>query len=257
MSDHNFSAHAKGPILRVLLILMCVLIGILILFFGAGFFNMLNQGSKDPSTITVTGDGEVIVKPDLALVNFSVVTEADSAAKAMTDATEKMNQVIKAMKDSGIKEKDLKTTSFNVSPRYEFSQSSWPNPGQRSLIGYEVRQTLEVKIREIDKSGDIIGKAVESGANQVGNLQLTVDNQEKYKNEAREQAIDEAKGKAKELASQLGVRLVKITNFQEGDSPVFFLEASDSMGRGGGESPQIEVGENTIEVNVTISYEIK
>ena len=138
----------------------------------------------------------------------------------MSENTKNMNAVIDSVKKQGVEEKDLKTTGFYISPRYEWYEAgtcipACPN-GKRVLVGYEITQSLEVKIRDLSKIGEIIQEATNSGANQVGDLQFTIDKEDELKAQARKDAIDEAKNKAKELASQLGVKLVRITNFSEG-----------------------------------------
>lgn len=215
--------------------------------------------------ITVSGEGEIYAKPDLAIVDFSVKSEAKTVAPAMEDNTKKMNGVVEAVKTLGVEDKDLKTTSFNISPRYEWYYPQTclypPCSQNRVLVGYEVSQTLQVKIRDMSKIGDIIQKATAAGSNQAGDLQLTIDNQDELKKQAREQAIEKAKNKAAELASQLGVKLVRITNFSEsGASPYFpyYMEGA-ALGKGGGEAaaPQIETGQNKIVVTVSITYQIE
>ena len=216
------------------------------------------------NTITVSDTGEVYAKPDLALTAFSVITEEKTVAEALSKNTEKMNTVIDFVKGQGVEEKDLKTTSFNIYPRYEWYDETqceiYPCPtGERVLVGYEVQQSLEVKIRDLEKIGAIIEGATEAGANQVGDLQLTIDKQDELKKQAREQAIEKAKTKAKELAGQLGVKLVRITNFSESSViPYYYgLEKAAALSGVGGGTPQIETGENKIEVTVSITYEIR
>lgn len=221
-----------------------------------------NKIIETKNTISVSETGEIYAKPDLALTTFSVITEAKTVAQAVSENTKKMNAVIDFVKGRGVEEKDLKTTSFNIYPRYEYQKVEteiYPYPpGKRVLVGYEVTQSLEVKIRDMEKIGDIIEGATEAGANQVGDLQFTIDKEDELKKEAREQAIEKAKTKAKELVSQLGVKLVRIINFSESSVvPIptpYFLEKAAG---GGAEAPQIETGENKIEVTVTITYEIK
>ncbi|MFH1612076.1 MAG: SIMPL domain-containing protein [bacterium] len=220
----------------------------------------IGQDIQIKNTITVADIGEVYAKPDLALTDFSVVTEAVTVVEAMKQNTDKMNTIISFIKRQGVDNDDLKTTNFNIYPRYEYQERSTFYPtGERVLVGYEVNQTLQVKIRELDKIGQIIQGATDAGANQIGNLQFTIDNQDELKKEARELAIEKAKEKAKELAKQLDVSLVRIIDFNEGiDNPVFrTLNASvdEAYGLGGGE-PQIETVQNKIEVNVSITYEI-
>jgi hypothetical protein len=125
-------------------------------------------------------------------------------------------------------------------------------------VGYEVTQSLEVKIRNMEKIGNIIEGATAAGANEVGDLQFTIDKQDELKSQARKEAIEKAKAKAKEIADQLGVKLVKITNFSENEVlPVprpYFMEKVATEEKAG--TPQIQTGENKIEVQVSITYEI-
>ncbi len=220
-----------------------------------------NKITETENTITVSDSGEIYAKPDLAISTFSVITEEKTVAEALSKNTEKMNTVIDFVKDQSVEEKDLKTISFNVYPRYEWREEKTEIPpypsGERVLVGYEVRQSLEVKIRDMEKIGTIIEGVTEAGANQVGDLQFTIDKEDELKKQAREQAIEKAKTKAKELASQLGVNLIRIVDFSEGVTiPRYYsLEKEAAMGLGG-EEPQIETGENKIEVTVTITYEI-
>lgn len=102
----------------------------------------------------------------------------------------------------------------------------------------------------------IIEGAVEKGANEVGSLQFTIDKEEEIRKQVREEAIKKTKDKAKELASQLGIKLGRITNFNENNvMPSFYGLEKAAMGAGGG-TPQIESGENKVEVTVNITYEI-
>jgi len=220
----------------------------------------IGQGVEPQNIITVSATGEIYARPDLVLVTFSTVTEEKTVNEALSKNTEKMNGIIEFIKGQGVEEKDLKTTSFNIYPRYEWYEKTEIPPypqGKRVLVGYEVRQSLEVKIRDIGKIGDIIQGATDAGANQVSDLRFTIDKEDELKKEARGQAIEKAKEKAQELASQLGVNLIRITNFQESSIPPRFYALEEAaMGKGGGEAPQIEPGENLIKVTVTITYEI-
>jgi uncharacterized protein YggE len=229
----------------------------LIVYFAIDIKNKLEATEN---TITVSETGTVYTKPDLAIASFSVVTEEKTVARAMEKNTKKMNDVVSFIKEQGVEEKDLKTTTFNISPRYEWYDSD-NYSGKRVLVGYEVRQTLEVKIRDLNNIGTIIEGGTSVGANEVSDLQFTVDKQDELKKQAREEAISKAKAKAEELAKQLGVRLVKISNFSESTDLPYYVNLKESaLGIGGGDAvpatPQIETGENKIEVQVSITYEI-
>jgi uncharacterized protein YggE len=217
-----------------------------------------NKVKETENTINVS---DIYAKPDLTLVTFSVITEEKQVAGALSKNTEKMNAVIDFVKDQGVEEKDLKTTSFNIYPRYEYQRVEpeiYPYPpGKRVLVGYEVTQSLEVKIRDMTKIGDILQGATDAGANQVGDLQFTIDKEDELKKQAREEAIEKAKTKAKELATQLGVNLVRISNFSESSITPRYYGLEKVAVEGAEEAiPQVEVGENKIEVTVTITYEI-
>lgn len=263
--------HKKKWLMLPSMIVFNVFLLALIAFFGASTINKIKergyigQEIETKNTVIVSGTGRVYAKPDLVIVDFSVLTEKKTVPEAMKENTKSMNEIIAFLKGLGVEEKDLKTTNFNISPRYEYEKGGetytyyYPE-GKRVLVGYDVTQTLEVKIRNMDKIGEAIEGATAKGANQVSDLQFTIDKEEDFKKQAREEAIKEAKDKAKELASQLGVKLVKITNFSEGlISPIYryAYDSAAATGMGGGEStPQVETGENKIEVNVTITYEI-
>lgn len=263
---HKLKGRKKCLFISFIVVLNILLV-FLIVWIGVGIQNKIKEGKyigrdiESRDTITVSDKGEVYAKPDLALVNFSVITEAKTVNEAMTDNTEKMNAVIAFVKGRGVEDKDLKTTSFNIYPRYEWQKAGTCVPpcpsGRRVLIGYEIRQSLQVKIRDMGEIGEIIEGATTAGANEVGNLQFTIDNQDELKKQARDEAIGKAKAKAEELALSLGVNLVRITNFSEsGVVPRFYAFEESMVGIGGGEAPQIETGENKIEVTVTITYEI-
>ena len=239
--------------------LLVLFIAVLILFFSVGISNKIKEGryigqnSAYKNTISVTATGDVYAKPDLAQISFSAVNNNKTAVEAMSENANKMNAVIDSIKKQGIEDKDLKTTNFSINPRYE-----WRKNGERVFIDYEVSQSLDVKIRDLTKIGSIIEGAAENGANQVGSLYFTVDNQDELNAEARQKAVDEAKTKAKKLASELDVKLGKIVNFSESGFNPMPMYAFKEMGiGGGGAAPQIQTGENKISVTVNITYEIR
>jgi uncharacterized protein len=220
----------------------------------------IGQDVSYRNTISVQATGEVYANPDLALTTASVITEAKDVDEALSENTEKMNAVISFLKEQGIEDKDLKTTGFNIYPRYEYHERTEDRPsGERVLVGYEVNQSLEIKIRDLESIGAIIQGVTENGANNVSGLSFTIENQDELKEQSRGEAIEEAKAKAEKLASQLGVKLAKITNFSE--SSVYpryydFSKAASEEMDAGGAVPSVEPGENKIEVTVNLTYEI-
>jgi hypothetical protein len=256
----------------LLLGILSVFLIILTISAAVDIWNKIKEGKyigqeiETKNTISVSDIGEIYAKPDLAVVAFSVVNESATVSGSIAENAKKMNTVIDFMKKQGVEDKDLKTASFNIYPRYEWSRETVclfpPCTGEkRVLTGYEVQQSLEVKIRDMAKIGDIIQGATDSGANQVGDLSFTIDKQDEIKNQAREQAIEKAKAKAKELAGQLGVKLARIVNFSESGTMPIPYPYDTMLGKGGGETsseaPSVETGENKISVTVSITYEIQ
>ena len=248
------------PGISCLLWLLGLLLLVLIISISVDINNKVNETEN---TISVSATSEVYAKPDLALTTFSVVIEAKTVAQAISENAEKMNAIIDFVKSQGVQEEDLKTVGFNIYPRYEWQKDISCIPpcpsGKRALVGYEVRQSLQVKVRDLSKIGDIVEGAVNKGANQVSDLRFTIDNEDNLKAQAREQAIEEAKDKAKELSSQLEVRLVRVIDFNEGSQmprPYYYsMEEAENVDKGGG--VEIETGENKISVTVNITYQIR
>ncbi|MEK7076412.1 MAG: SIMPL domain-containing protein [Patescibacteria group bacterium] len=205
------------------------------------------------NTVSFSGEGKVIAKPDTAVISASIVTEAKTSKVAQDENSAKSNRVTVFLKEQKIDEKDIKTTAYNIYPQYNYRPNTKPE-----ITGYQVNQTLEIKVRDLDKISTVLDGLVSAGTNQVNNLGLKVDDPEKLKSEARTRAIVDAKAKAKELEKQVGIQLGKIVNFSESyggiPSPVYY---SDKGMGGGGGGPTIPTGENEIFVNVTLTYQIK
>ena len=207
------------------------------------------------NTINVSATGEIFAKPDIAQISVSVVREAKTAIDAQNQNTEAMNKIVKFLKDSKIDDKDIKTTGYNIYPKYDYIE----RVGQ-VLKGYEVSQTLDVKVRKIDEAGKILSGVVERGANQVGGINLAIDNEDALKREARQKAITEAKRKANDLEKDLGVNLGRLVSFSEsfggGPVPLYGIMKAEGMG-GAAVAPEIPTGENKINVSVNLTYEIR
>jgi len=244
-------------IFGVLLIFFLIIIN---LWFGVDILQRLKgdklKSREDKETISVWGNAEIWVKPDLALIDLGIVTEGKSVSEAMEKNSVKMNAVIEAIKSQGIEEKDLKTTGFNIHPLYEWIKKEIIE-GKRVLVGYEVVQTLQVKIRDLSKVSNVIQVAAENGINQVEDLRFTIDKQEDLQSKARKEAIEKAKLKAREIAGQLGVKLKRITDYNENIFLPRFYSVEKSVQNEMGKAPLIQPGENKIEANVNLIYEIE
>ena len=143
----------------------------------------LNVPDFNRPTISVSGQAKKFVKPDIGQINFSVLAQAGDVSKAQEEATNKINKVIVALKAVGIAESDIKATNYSISPRYGRTRamsdmSIYPPDIPTDIIGYEVSENLEVKIRDTKKTGEIISKVAGAGANQIGGLSFTIEKPE-------------------------------------------------------------------------------
>lgn len=251
-------------------ILLAVFLGVQVLS-SLKELSYIGKGVYPSNVIAVNGTGEVLAVPDIASFSFSVVEEGKTVRDAQDKATKKINSILDAVKAMGIEDKDIKTTGYSSYPKYDYQQTvctmqypSYCPPGKQVLNGYEVSQSVTVKVRNTDKAGEALTKVGELGAGNISGLDFVVDDMEKVRAEAREKAVADAKAKAKVLAKTLGVNLDTVVNFYEnGDSQPPIMYAMDAkMGGARVESqavsaPSIPTGENKIVSNVTITYEIK
>jgi uncharacterized protein YggE len=210
---------------------------------------------------SVNGSGTVYAKADIASLTVGLRTEVKkTAAEATKNSTEKMNAIVAAVKNLGVEDKDIKTTDYQLSPVY-----NWTEKSGQVLVGYQVSQNVTLKIRDLEKIGDIIAKTTEQGANQVGNIGFTIDDEYDLKNQARALAIEKAKEKAAMIASESGLKLGKLVGVYENSvSPVPMmdysnvrLEMKSVAGADAISSPSIESGQNEVKVEVTLTYKIK
>lgn len=217
------------------------------------------------NTIAVTGEGEAFAVPDIATFTFGVTELGATTALSQEKAAEKINAALDYLEEQGIEEKDIKTVAYNAYPKYEWQQVScvtFPcSPGKNVLLGYEVTQTIEVKVRDTNKAGELLSGVGAAGVKDISGLNFTVDDIEKVKSEARANAIAGAKAKAEMLRKDLGVRLVRIVSFNEygGEPPIIYGRdgvAYDAVAEKA-PAPQVPTGENKITSTVNIVYEIR
>jgi len=207
-------------------------------------------------TVTVSAEGKVYAKPDVALISLSVVAKGKTVKEVTTDGNAKMNTVIDAVKELGVEAKDITSTEYNLYPDYFY-----PENQPAKLTGYHLDQTIQVKIRKLDQVEDVLDAGIAAGANQVGQLSFDIDDPTKIKKEARQKAFDAAKEKAKEMADAAGVSLGRVVTFSEGEGyqpPVFANYAMEAKSMAGAvPSPTIEPGSKEMNLTVSVTYEIE
>ncbi len=216
--------------------------------------NYRNAGATNIyQTVSFIGEGKVTAAPDTAKVGIGLVTEGKDSISVQNNNTDKMNRVINYLKKEGINSADIKTSQYNLSPKYEYSK------GKSTLSGYILTQSVEVVVRDLSKVGVILDGAVSSGANQVNSVSLFIDKPEELKNKARKDAVAQAKEKAADAAKIAGFGLGRLVGFSEnfsGELPTYF----EAMGKGGAapsSAPQIEPGSQEVTINITLTYLIR
>jgi len=262
------SSRVQGTLILVLILLAAFLFAETIKSLKE--YRYVGGGIAPSNAITVSGEGEAFAVPDTAEFTFSIMEEAATAAEVQDAATAVANDAIKALVEQGIEEKDIKTVAYSLYPKYEWQQQTtcarYPCPGKQVQVGFKLDQSVSVKVRDLDRAGELLELVTEKGVSSVSGLTFTIADEDTIKAEARKQAIDDAQAKAEKLAGDLGVALVRIVGFHESDGyrPVAYLardSAEMAFGMGGGDegvqSPAVPAGENRVVSNVNITYEIR
>ncbi len=219
-----------------------------------------------PTTINVIGNGEVTATPDIATFTFTVKAEGTDATTAQTKATEIMTAVTAYLGSEGVEEKDIKTTGYNLNPKYSYNErpcamGMYCPPGDPVQTGFEVYQYVAVKVRDTNKAGTLLSGVGDKGVTDVSGLGFTIDDEDALKAEARALAIADAKKQAEVLAKELGVRLGDMTSYYEDQpyTPYYGMGADMAMSAKNETSPAavVPTGENTVTSRVNLTYEIK
>lgn len=233
-----------------------LVVGILVFFVGQIMYQSKSLDQQNANQITVSGEGKIYAKPDVAIVSLGVTTTGATVAEVTTKNTNQMNAIIAAVKSLKIDEKDIQTTNYSLTPLY-----NWTEKQGRIFQGYTLEQDVQVKIRDFTKIGDVLSQATTNGANLVGDLQFTIDNPEQFKEQARAKAIEQAKANAKNLAKESGVNLGKLINVYEGYNSVPIMYNALAKGAGVAESapvaPTIQPGQQEIDVTINLTYQVK
>lgn len=221
--------------------------------------------SLTPSRImSVSAEGKVDAKPDVARFTFSVVSEGTDPSRLANENNRKMTSALDLVKSSGVEEKDIKTTQYALIPRYEYDEDR-----RKSFVsGYTLTQTAAVRITDIRKNLERLTKILAGlpgvGVNQIGGISLEIDDPEKARAEARAKATRLAHEKAGQMAKENGVRLGRLINVSEyagGIPPFFGGYGGDALRVAEGVSavpaPPIAPGSEEVAVQVTVTYELR
>jgi uncharacterized protein YggE len=206
-----------------------------------------------PPTISVSGEGTVSVPPDLAVIDGGVTTEANTAREASEANNAAMGKVLLALKGAGIDEKDFQTSRLSLQPQY----AQAPNrPGTNVVTGYRASNRVTIRLRDVAKVASTIDTLVSSGANEIGGINFMVAQASKLLDDAREQAIADARRKAEIYAKAAGVTLGAPVSISEdgggAPAPMAFRKMA-----GMAASAPVAQGEETLRVTVSVAWAIK
>lgn len=218
--------------------------------------NVYSQQKGEP--FMVTGTGKVSVVPDIASVTLGIQENGSDLASVQSSVNQKQNQLKKSLNDLGIKDKDIKTTSYSVRPQYDYESDI------TRIVGYSVSTSFRVRVEKLEDINKVLNLASSLGLENVGAVTFEVneDTQKEKLQEAREEAVKEAKEKAEGLAKASGINLGRIINISEGGGGVRAVPMYDTANLSVDSTepvvePDIQPGETDISITVSLSYEVR
>ncbi len=220
---------------------------------------LAQEGPKREPQINVSGEGEVAVAPDMAILSLTVLREAKTAEEALGANSSAMREVVAALRAQGVEERDVQTSQFQIAPRYERVETKDGVSELGEIEGYEVSNALTVRVRDLAKLGGLLDQSVKLGVNKGGQISFTNDNPEEALVEARKKAVAQALAKAKTLTEAAGVKLGRILEMSENSlrpmpQPMMRMAMSKDMAA---ESVPVSAGENTYTVNVNVTFSLE
>lgn len=206
-----------------------------------------------PRIVSISGLGEVKSPPDMATISSGVVSEAVSAKDALAKNNAAMAGVIAALKNAGIKEEDIQTSGFSVSPKYP------AYPAAQRIVGYTVSNNVTAHVKNLKNLGPILDTLVQSGSNQISGITFGIDEPKKVLDEARKKAVADARAKAELYAEAAGVSLGRVVQIAEQTAitpPVPMMRMAVEAAAADASVP-IAAGQQTVSATVSITYEIQ
>ena len=207
--------------------------------------------------LDISATGEVTRVPDLAIISAGVQTLKPTATAAIEENATKMERVRAALKRAGIEEKDIQTSSINLNPEYQYDQNRPPR-----LTGYRASNTVNIKFRDLKRTGSILDALVAEGSNQINGPSLTIDKPESALDEARTKAIANGRARADLYARSLGMRVVRLISVSEAGSynvppPMPYAGDAGAVMAQRSAKAEIDPGTQQLQVNVSMSFELQ
>lgn len=207
----------------------------------------------DGTTLDVTATGKVTRTPDIATIRAGVVTQAPTAAAALSENAARMSRVIQSLKAAGIAERDIMTSNVGLSPQYRYQENQAP-----VITGYQANNTVSVKFRDISRSGAALDALVKAGANQIDGPSMSIDKPQGALDEARTEAVRAARSRAELYAKAAGLRVVRILSINENGEndggsprpPVMYMARAQKAEA----DTQIVAGETDLSVTLAVRF---
>ena len=208
--------------------------------------------STDGTLLSVSATGEASRAPDVATASAGVVTQAPDANTAMRANATQMQKVVAAIRAAGVAERDIQTTGISIHPSYRHVDNEEPR-----ISGYNASNSVNLKVRDIAKLGEVLDALVASGANNVNGPSFGIDQPEAVYDEARRKALEQGRARADMYAGTLGLRVRRIVSISEGGriqgpQPMYAMRAMAMDA----ESTPVAPGENTLTANLEIVFEL-
>jgi uncharacterized protein YggE len=209
----------------------------------------------DATLLQISAHGETTRAPDLARIAAGVVTQNLDANAAMRANAQRMAAVISALKQAGVAERDVQTSSINLEPQYKYGPNQKP-----TITGYQVSNNVNVRLRDLTKIGDVLDVLVKQGANQIDGPTFAVDKPEAALDEARTDAIRQAQARADLYAAATGLKVHRILSISESAGsaqqpprPMMRMARAQAASV---ETTPVASGENTIAIDLDVEFEM-
>jgi uncharacterized protein len=200
--------------------------------------------------VSVSGEASVNAAPDMVVVRVGVSTQGSTARDASNANAQKMTAVLAALKDAGVADKDVQTARLSLQPQYETGR-----PGTPRLVGFQASNQLNVKVHDIKTLPNLLDRAIAAGATDVSGIEFVVSDQSKLLDQAREQAIADARRKAELYVKAAGGRLGQVIAIAEDNASAPPRPMLASM-RATSAMP-VAPGEQTLHVSVSVTYALE
>jgi uncharacterized protein YggE len=210
-------------------------------------------GAQERS-LTVTGTGSVNVAPDIVTVSLGVQTVGDDIAQVVAENNRWAQRVQDAAREAGVADEDIQTVYFYVSPQPQYDESGNPT----GVVTYWVDNTINVTLRQIGGLGDLLQAAIDAGATSVQGVSFSVDDPSQAEAQARQQAVDDARGRAEMLAAAAGATLgapISISSAVSLPSPQSVSRADAATAASSG--VPVTPGTTEVQVQVTVMYGLR